>query len=164
METSIARCRRWYRYLCAFLTVLAIASPGALAQPLADASAGKPAAASYQLIRLSSEPTTRARINARGQVVFNVARNNNRYHARFHDGRRVRDLGTLGGPGATAADLNQLRVRFLRAGMNQCFPGRGEGLIGAPAGPMAIFKRARFDRAGRQSTLTWPRPMAAAPD
>ena len=74
------------------------------ATALADAGRHKPAPATrYQVIPLSADPIiTFVDINARGQVAF-TEYNDGVNRARFYDGARVRDLGTLGGPAAAAA-------------------------------------------------------------
>ena len=61
--------------------------------------------ATYELIQLSTDRFAAGTINAWGQVAFTdsiegVSR------AKFYNGHTVRDLGTLGGPGASAAALN----------------------------------------------------------
>lgn len=83
----------------------------ATAAPAASAPAA--AGTTYRVVQLSTPWTYEPRINARGQVAFNeydptrsptVSWGSER--ARFYDGSVVHDLGTLGGPVATIAALN----------------------------------------------------------
>lgn len=60
----------------------------------------------YTVVQLSPEFQGGA-INGKGQVAFTEA-NGTATRAKFYDGERVRDLGTLGGALATAADVNDL--------------------------------------------------------
>jgi probable HAF family extracellular repeat protein len=61
--------------------------------------------ASYRLVQLSTDRYTTGVINAWGQVAFTES-SGDIFRAKFYDGSAVRDLGTLGGPTATAAALN----------------------------------------------------------
>lgn len=94
----------WNRWLLAPLVAL-VAAAGA-APPATPAHT--PALPTYRVIQLSSDPYTYGgSINAKGQVAF-TEYNNGNYRAKFWDGQRVRDLGTLGGPTATAGAVNDL--------------------------------------------------------
>jgi len=108
MQTIIApessRGMRRHRRRLPFLIALLAAAGAwpAAAAPL------KPALPTYRVIQLGTDPdAAAARINASGQVAFTDYSNGNS-RARFYDGHRVRDLGTLGGPSATVAALNDL--------------------------------------------------------
>ena len=93
---------RCYRFL--LNCVLAFMATGTVA--VAQVQATAPLPATYRIIPLSPAPYAYgADINAHGQVAFTdpadgVPR------ASFYDGTRVRDLGTLGGAGATAGAIN----------------------------------------------------------
>lgn len=92
--------RRWLLYLLVALATVCGAA-------FADANRHKPPrAAVYRVIQLSADPiVTFVDINARGQVAF-TEYNDGLNRARFYDGAGVRDLGTLGGPAATAVAVN----------------------------------------------------------
>ena len=98
------RAPRSYRFLLGCVAALMATSAGALAQ--VTAMSPPPTPATYQVVPLSPALYSfGADINAHGQVAFTdpadgVPR------ASFYDGRRVRNLGTLGGTGATAGALN----------------------------------------------------------
>jgi probable HAF family extracellular repeat protein len=93
-EPIVRRVCNWIRWLPFLL--LAIFTTGAAAQT------------TYRIIPLSAEQAIPfVDINASGQVAFTELANGV-FHARFFDGHVVRDLGTLGGPGATAVALNDL--------------------------------------------------------
>lgn len=103
-ESSKGRFAAWSRWLlCVFLATRAIGGPA-----LAGDSAVRPTQTTYRVIQLSPAPAPLGTdINARGQVAFTetidgVSR------AKFYDGATVRDIGTLGGPGATTSALNDL--------------------------------------------------------
>ena len=99
--TPARRCHRCRDcFLCFLVLVLLVASGAVIAE-----SAGRPAAKSYRMFRLSTDPNTVALINANGQVAFNVPRGGS-YATLFYDGRRIRNFGALGGTSATAAALN----------------------------------------------------------
>ncbi|MGX4640382.1 PKD domain-containing protein [Massilia sp. SYSU DXS3249] len=94
--------QRWLLYP---LIALATVSGAALADPSRHKP---PRAATYRVIQLSADPIiTFVDINARGQVAF-TEYNEGVKRARFYDGTSVRDLGTLGGPSATAVAVNDL--------------------------------------------------------
>lgn len=59
----------------------------------------------YRIVQLSADPYTAGFINAKGQVAFTES-SGGELRAKFYDGRRVRDMGNLGGPGATVTALN----------------------------------------------------------
>jgi len=94
----------WSRWLSPLL--LALCAAGALAQE--ENAALRPAQTTYRIIPLSPEQfITFVDINATGQVAFTeyaggISR------AKFFDGRSVRDIGTLGGPGAVTRAVNDL--------------------------------------------------------
>lgn len=74
----------------------------------APTPAGSPSLPTYRVIQLSTDPSTYGgSINGKGQVAF-TEYDNGRYHARFYDGHRIRDLGTLGGPSAYGGAVNDL--------------------------------------------------------
>ena len=63
----------------------------------------------YRVVQLSTPWAYGADINAKGQVAFNEddpTTVESRSRAKFYDGKVVRDIGTLGGPAARAAALN----------------------------------------------------------
>jgi probable HAF family extracellular repeat protein len=104
-ETGLSRGPLWNRKLLFALMACAFAG-GALA----DTPATVRAKTTYTVIQLTPTPGASA-INGKGQVAFTeeigigpgaVTR------PKFYDGKRVRDLGTLGGPSATAVDVNDL--------------------------------------------------------
>jgi probable HAF family extracellular repeat protein len=102
-NTSPARRPRipWTRWL-----------PALLAAWLAAAAAAAPASSTplptYRVVQLSTVPDTYyGAVNAKGQVAF-TEYDNGAYRARFYDGHRIRDLGTLGGPSAYTAAVNDL--------------------------------------------------------
>jgi probable HAF family extracellular repeat protein len=94
----------WSRWLSSLL--LALFAAGAVAQE--ENATVRPAQTTYRIVPLSPEQAiTFVDINATGQVAFTeyvggVSR------AKFFDGRSVRDIGTLGGPGAIASAVNDL--------------------------------------------------------
>jgi probable HAF family extracellular repeat protein len=103
-ETGLSRGPLWNRKL--LFTLMACAFAGAA---LADTPATARAKTSYTVVQLSPTSGGGGAINGEGQVAFTeqigigpgaVTR------AKFYDGKRVRDLGTLGGPSATAVDVN----------------------------------------------------------
>jgi probable HAF family extracellular repeat protein len=97
---SIGRHRWLLPFLVALFTTAGAAPP--------ETATGETALPRYKLIQLSSDPLfTGAAINAKGQVAF-TEYNNGNTRAKFFDGTTVRDLGTLGGPTATAVALNDL--------------------------------------------------------
>jgi len=71
----------------------------------ADDATVRPAQTTYGLTQLSAETIIFLDINSSGQVAFTEYIDGVR-RAKFYDGRTVRDLGTLGGPNATAVALN----------------------------------------------------------
>lgn len=79
----------------------ALAAPGPVA-----------AKTTYRVVQLSTPWAGAPLINAKGQVAFTevdpieAIPGENWQRAKFYDGRMVRDLGTLGGPAATIAALN----------------------------------------------------------
>jgi probable HAF family extracellular repeat protein len=110
MRTHIAPGRtqgmRRHRWLPPLLAAL-LATASAAAWP-AEAVTGSAAPPRYRVIQLGTDPSASAAdINASGQVAFTDVDGANT-RARFYDGRRVRDLGTLGGPSASVAALNDL--------------------------------------------------------
>lgn len=94
--------KRWLLYPLIAMATLSGAA-------LADATRHKaPRATAYRVIQLSADPIIPfVDINASGQVAF-TEYNDGVNRARFYDGARVRDLGTLGGPTATAVAVNDL--------------------------------------------------------
>lgn len=93
------RWSRWVPYL-----LMAVLAAGGAAP--AGAAPDDPAKASYRVIPLSADPyILAADINARGQVAF-TEYGDGVSRAKFYDGRTLRDLGTFGGPSATAVALN----------------------------------------------------------
>lgn len=97
---------RRHRWLPPLLAAL-LAAASAAAWP-AEVVTGRAAPPRYRVIQLGTNPgTAGADINASGQVAFTDVDGANT-RARFYDGRRVRDLGTLGGPSASVAALNDL--------------------------------------------------------
>lgn len=93
------------RWWLAPLIALATSATAALASP-PPASAPPTAKTTYRVVQLSAF-TGNADINAKGQVAFTeviggVGR------AKFYDGNTVRDIGTLGGPGAAIAAINDV--------------------------------------------------------
>ena len=98
-QRSAGRARWWLFPLVA----LAASATAALASP-GVAPAPAPAKTTYRIIELSAF-TGNADINAKGQVAFTeVIAGAGR--AKFYDGNSVRDIGTLGGPGAAIAAIN----------------------------------------------------------
>lgn len=91
----------WTRWLLSSLVVwLSVAG--------AAPAAGTPALPSYRVIPLSTGPSTYGgAINGKGQVAF-TEYIDGRYRARFYDGHRILDLGTLGGPSAYSGTVNDL--------------------------------------------------------
>ncbi|MFC5459656.1 PKD domain-containing protein [Massilia niabensis] len=98
----------WVRWWPGALVALAASATAALASP-----APAPASTTYRVVQLSTLWAYEPRINAKGQVAFNeydptrsptVSWGSER--AKFYDGNVVHDLGTLGGPVATIAALN----------------------------------------------------------
>lgn len=98
--TAMTRARRLLSplvVLCAFGSTAALADDQAVVR----------AKTTYTVIQLSTVPSVAA-INAKGQVAFSEETGPSLFRAKFYDGKTVRDIGTLGGPGATAAALNDL--------------------------------------------------------
>ena len=77
------------------------------ASAVEDAAFSRPPANSFRLIQLSSDPFASAALNARGQAAFITTRQG-AARAQFFDGRRIHDLGTLGGTNLSVAGLNAL--------------------------------------------------------
>ena len=100
--TSASRQRiPWTRWL-----LFSLAAWFAAAGPAT--AAGTSTLPTYRVIQLSTDPSTYGgAINGKGQVAF-TEYDNGRYRARFYDGLRVRDLGTLGGPSAYTGTVNDL--------------------------------------------------------
>jgi probable HAF family extracellular repeat protein len=103
-ETGLSRGTLSNRKL--LFTLMACAFAGAA---LADTPATARSKTTYTVVQLTPTPGGGSAINGKGQVAFTeqigigpgaVTR------AKFYDGKRVRDLGTLGGPSATAVDVN----------------------------------------------------------
>jgi len=96
MQTTVAR----------FVQRGALAASAALLLATgASAAGGAPAPTTYRLIPLSPGGGS-ADINATGQVAFTQARGGQAPRAFFYDGRTRQDIGTLGGPSASAVALN----------------------------------------------------------
>jgi probable HAF family extracellular repeat protein len=86
--------------------VLAMSTTGGTV--LAADATVRPATSTYRVVALSADQAVySADINAKGQVAFTETIDGV-YRARFYDGNAVRDLGTLGGPVASAAAVNDL--------------------------------------------------------
>lgn len=134
-------CRGWRRYLCC--VAVAFGAAGAAGGPaLAEPPPGRPAASSYRLVQLGTDPYTRARINAGGQVAFQAPRNDGSYHVRLFDGRRIHDFGTVGGTSATVVGLNdrgQAAFNVVRNGHPRVvfYDGRRLRDLGTLGGPDA---------------------------
>lgn len=103
-ETGLSRGSLANRKL--LFTLVACAS---VCTALADTPATARAKTTYTVVQLTPTPGGGSAINGKGQVAFTeqigigpgaVTR------AKFYDGKRVRDVGTLGGPSATAVDVN----------------------------------------------------------
>ena len=93
----------WTRWLPALLAVWLAAAAAAAAAP-----ASSTALPTYRVVQLSTGPDTYyGAVNAKGQVAF-TEYDNGAYRAKFYDGHRVRNLGTLGGPFAYTAAVNDL--------------------------------------------------------
>jgi len=100
-ESSAGRVLGWRHGMLMPLLVL---SAFVFAQ--GDDAALQPSTAMYRVIPLSADEAAGGiDINARGQVVFTENVDGVR-RAKFYDGNTVRDLGTLGGPNAFTAALN----------------------------------------------------------
>jgi probable HAF family extracellular repeat protein len=100
-EKTMRTFKRWLLPLLVALFTTAGAAPG-------QTATGATAIPRYKLIQLSKDPIFfGADINAKGQVAF-TEYNNGNPRARFFDGYTIRDLGTLGGPTASVAALNDL--------------------------------------------------------
>lgn len=96
--------RTFHRWLLPLLVAL-FTTAGAAPDLTATGATAIPR---YKLIQLSKDPIFfGADINAKGQVAF-TEYNNGAPRARFFDGYTIRDLGTLGGPTASVAALNDL--------------------------------------------------------
>ena len=97
---------RWTRWLTVPLVALSVCATAALA----FAATAAPAKTTYRIIQLSADPFAfGVDINARGQVAFTENPGGGPdFRAKFYDGRTVRDIGTLGGPSAITAALNDL--------------------------------------------------------
>ncbi|MET0982395.1 MAG: PKD domain-containing protein [Telluria sp.] len=98
----------WMRWWCYPVVALAASATAALAAP-----GPAPATGTYRVVQLSTIWTYEPHINAKGQVAFNEydptrapTVNWSSERAKFYDGNAVHDLGTLGGPVATVAALN----------------------------------------------------------
>lgn len=103
-DSPIGRFHNGSRWLLSFLLAMLMFGVAALAGSTTLA----PAHTTYRIVPLSPEQTiVGVDINARGQLVF-TEYFNNVPRAKFYDGTVVRDIGTLGGPSATAAALNDL--------------------------------------------------------
>jgi len=94
--------RRWLVSLIAAACATVTLGAASAAAPLA--SPARAPAATFRVIPLAPNGFT-AGINARGQVAFTEFLDS-ATHARFYDGSGVRDLGTFGGPSASARALN----------------------------------------------------------
>jgi probable HAF family extracellular repeat protein len=77
---------------------------------LADTPAESMARTTYKVIQLAgtSANAIGASINGKGQVAFTDEVSSAVTRAKFYDGKSVRDIGTLGGPSASASDVNDL--------------------------------------------------------
>ncbi|MDB5790633.1 MAG: hypothetical protein JWQ80_657 [Massilia sp.] len=99
---------RWWPGAAGVFIALAASATAALASP-----GPAPAQTTYRVVQLSTIWAYGPDINAKGQVAFNEydptkapSLNWSSERAKFYDGNVVRDLGTLGGPVATIAALN----------------------------------------------------------
>lgn len=72
---------------------------------MAEAASGPAAQTNYRVIQLSAN-AGRAVINASGQVAFTEATDGVTTRAKLYSGHAVHDLGTLGGPSASVAAIN----------------------------------------------------------
>lgn len=96
---------RWTHGVLYPLIALCVSGGAALAGT-ADAGHAK---TTYTVIHLSAHAFAYDKtINARGQVAFNEVESSGVNRARFYDGKHVRDIGTLGGPGTVAWAVNDL--------------------------------------------------------
>ena len=125
--------------LCYLLAALVGTAAGAA---LAEAPPSRPAASSYRVIHLATDPYARAAINAHAQVALTLNGQNGRTRVTFFDGRRVRDFGTLGGSSASVAGLNdrgQIAFNVDRHGVPRAmfFDGRRLRDLGTLGGPGA---------------------------
>ena len=106
MQTVIrfvqARHAAWYRWRSQLLIILCMLGGAASA----GAPPSVPGANNYRVLPLTPEPFRQsAEINASGQVAF-IDTRNGAARARFYDGRRFIDLGSLGGTGLTVVAVN----------------------------------------------------------
>lgn len=99
IERRRARVGRWLLYPLIALSATALAGL-AIASPSAKST-------TYRVIPLSPSAFSGV-INARGQVAFTDSTGPGTTRAMFYDGSTVRDIGTLGGPSASAVALNDL--------------------------------------------------------
>jgi probable HAF family extracellular repeat protein len=101
----------WTRWWPGALAALAASVASAASAPASPVPA--PANTTYRVVQLATMWAYWPQINAKGQVAFNESDptrvpsvNWGSERAKFYDGNAVRDLGTLGGPVATIAALN----------------------------------------------------------
>lgn len=101
LATNQARGRCWKLLLCPLIVLYAHGSPA-----LADTPEAARVGTTYTVIHLSPSSGGGAAINDKGQVTFNEELVRGVVRAKFYDGKRVHDIGTLGGPSSTASALN----------------------------------------------------------